>query len=122
LLGVQVQDLNSQSPNTPSQIAPVNSGAVVIGVQGNTGATDAGLKEGDVITSVDGKAIADSSALHLALTVYHPGDSVKVVWVDANGATLVASDKDLEKAAAGVATAEMGVEALSVWIRQRVRM
>ena len=42
LLGVQVQDLNSPNAATPSQIAPVNSGALVTGVQGNTGATPRG--------------------------------------------------------------------------------
>lgn len=39
----------------------------------------------------------------------------------ANGGTLVATDRDLEKVASAVGAAEMGVEELAVWIRQRLR-
>ena len=40
----------------------------------------------------------------------------------ANGASLTATDKDLESIAASVASAEVGVEALAIWIRQRLRI
>jgi death-on-curing protein len=40
----------------------------------------------------------------------------------ANGASLTATDKDLESIAAGVGAAEVGIEALAVWIRQRLRV
>jgi death-on-curing protein len=39
----------------------------------------------------------------------------------ANGATLQATDRDLERVATSVASAELSVEALAVWIRQRLR-
>jgi prophage maintenance system killer protein len=43
------------------------------------------------------------------------------VFLIANGATLQATDRDLERVAASVASAELPVEALAVWIRQRLR-
>ncbi len=79
LLGVDVQDVTAGS-------GPVSSGAAVVGVQANTGADSAGIQTGDTLTSLDGKSIADSAALRLALVKFHPGDSVSVGWVDASGA------------------------------------
>ena len=85
LLGVNVTNASDGDPNgNCSQIA-VSSGALVTNVQSNSGASSAGIQSCDVITSVADKSVADSNALHLALTVYHPGDSVKIGWVDANG-------------------------------------
>lgn len=79
LLGVDVQDVQAGA-------GPVSSGAAVVGVQANTGADSAGIQTGDTLTSLDGKSIADSAALRLALVKFHPGDSVSVGWVDASGA------------------------------------
>ncbi len=85
LLGVQVDDLNGQAQAT--------SGALVTGVQGNTGAKDAGIKGGDVLVSVNGTPVADSASLRLALAKFHPGDSVNVGWVDTAGGHHTASVK-----------------------------
>ncbi|MDP9336876.1 MAG: trypsin-like peptidase domain-containing protein [Actinomycetota bacterium] len=78
LLGVQVQNVDGQN-------AAVSSGALVVGVQDNTGASAAGMQTGDVIVSLDGKPIANSAALRLALVKFHPGESVSVGWVDSTG-------------------------------------
>jgi len=78
LLGVQVIDNNGQN-------APVSTGALVQSVQANTGASDAGMQDGDVLVAIDGKAVADSAALRNALAPHHPGDSVRVGWVDSTG-------------------------------------
>ncbi len=86
LIGVQVQDINGQT-------APISSGALVVGVQDNTGASAAGMKTGDVLVSVDGKPIANSAALRLILVKLHPGDSVSVGWVDSTGTRHDASIK-----------------------------
>jgi S1-C subfamily serine protease len=80
LLGVRVSDVDSQGAN-----APVNSGALVIGVEGSSAAGSAGIKTGDVVVSVDSRSIADQNGLHLALTRYQPGDQVRVGWVDTAG-------------------------------------
>ncbi len=78
LLGVQVQDLNGQN-------SPATSGALVVGVQPNTGAADAGIQTNDVLTTLNGKPISNSASLRLGLVKFHPGDSVSVGWVDASG-------------------------------------
>jgi S1-C subfamily serine protease len=78
LLGVQVEDINGQS-------APVGSGALVVGVQNGSGADQQGIHDGSVVTEVNGKPVTDSASLRAALSHFHAGDSVKVVWVDSAG-------------------------------------
>jgi S1-C subfamily serine protease len=78
LLGVQIEDLNGQS-------APVSSGAFVEQVQSDSGADHAGIEAGAVVTEVDGKPVTDSTSLRAALSHFHSGESVKVVWVDSSG-------------------------------------
>jgi S1-C subfamily serine protease len=85
LLGVRVSSPDQVSPTAPFNVAPVNSGAVVVQVEPNSAASDVGMQAGDVIVGVDTKNVDDQNALHLALTEFHPGDKVPVTWVDANG-------------------------------------
>ena len=54
MLGVQAQ-------NVDGTLRPSTSGALVVGVQDGTGAAAAGLKQDDVIVSINGKTIADDS-------------------------------------------------------------
>src|SRR5262249_14501483 len=61
------------------------SGAAVGGVVDREPAQQAGLQAADVITSLDGHAIDSATALPHLLVAYHPGDSVTLRWVDANG-------------------------------------
>ena len=77
MLGIQAQKVDGTSAST--------SGALVVGVQDGTGAAAAGLKQDDVIVSINGKTIADDSALRDALSHLHPGESVDVGWVDSAG-------------------------------------
>jgi S1-C subfamily serine protease len=93
LLGVRVSDIDNQSLTLPGNVAPVDSGALVIGVEGTSAAGSAGIKTGDVVVSVDGTSITDQNGLHLALTKYQPGDQVRVGWVDTSGAQHAASVK-----------------------------
>jgi S1-C subfamily serine protease len=76
LLGVQVQ---------PGQRA------AVVAVQPGSPADSAGLAAGDVIVSVAGTTISSAADLHSALATYHPGDSVRIGWVDGNGQQRVAT-------------------------------
>jgi putative serine protease PepD len=55
-----------------------NSGAKVASLAGNGPAVGAGLKVGDVITSVDGKAVANSASLATLVGQHKPGDTVSV--------------------------------------------
>jgi putative serine protease PepD len=51
-------------------------GAKVSSVESNSAAAKAGLKAGDVVTAVDGRAIPDSDSLVAAVRSYRPGDKV----------------------------------------------
>jgi S1-C subfamily serine protease len=87
LLGVEVRDASSQSQfgDGNSNVAPVDSGALVVGVSDGSAASDAGIEVGDVIVKVDGTTIDGQNALHLALVKYHPGDHATIEWVDTSG-------------------------------------
>jgi S1-C subfamily serine protease len=83
-LGVSIQ---------PASSAAGTSGAAVAGVQGGTPAASAGLAAGDTIVSVDGHPVTSPSDLTAQLSAHHPGDTVKVGWVDQNGANHSATVK-----------------------------
>jgi len=65
--------------------APTTAGAVVGGVVPGTGAAEAGLAAGDVITAVDGAAVSDPASLSAAVAAHAPGDEVTLTVVDAAG-------------------------------------
>jgi S1-C subfamily serine protease len=73
------------------QIAPDSglggstSGAQVADVVAGSAAERAGIQTGDVVTALDGHAVASAAALHAAVSAHQPGDSVKVAWTDAAG-------------------------------------
>lgn len=67
------------------------SGADIAGVVTNGPAQEAGLAEGDVITSLGGKHIDSANALTNAISIYHPGDKVQVGWTDSSGQTHTAT-------------------------------
>ena len=48
-------------------------------------AEGAGIRTGDVVTTVDGHAVASATALHDAMSNHKPGDRVRVAWTDSNG-------------------------------------
>jgi S1-C subfamily serine protease len=61
------------------------TGAAVAGVVTNGPAQEAGIAQGDTITSLGGKSISSANDLTNAMGIYHPGDKVQVGWTDANG-------------------------------------
>jgi S1-C subfamily serine protease len=65
---------------------PVNSGALICDVVPGTPAQNAGLVEGDVITSVNGQSVADANGLTNLLAGDHPGNQVSIGYVDQNNA------------------------------------
>jgi len=60
-------------------------GAPVSGVVSGSPAESAGLARGDVIQSLNAKAVDSATTLTTLLDAQHPGDKVSVGWVDANG-------------------------------------
>jgi S1-C subfamily serine protease len=70
---------------TPTTIAPVSSGTLIIGSICKTPADAAGMEAGDVITAVNGKAVGSPNSLLSVLSAYKPGDSVTITWVNLSG-------------------------------------
>jgi S1-C subfamily serine protease len=61
------------------------SGATVAGTVSGSAAAQAGLTEGDVITSVAGHTITSPTGVSSALAKHHPGDKVSISWTDQTG-------------------------------------
>ncbi|WP_407403425.1 trypsin-like peptidase domain-containing protein [Chryseobacterium sp.] len=86
----------------------VGSGMYVSGFSNKSGAEDAGLKIGDIITKIDGNAITDFADLSVAVGSKRPGDRVQITYLrdgkenittatlkDQNGGTSSRSKSDL---------------------------
>jgi len=76
---------NNSQLSPPARIAPASTGVVIIADFCGTAVTDAGLAPGDVITSVNGKAVSTPDSLRNLTANYHPGDTVSIGWKDVNG-------------------------------------
>ena len=75
-LGVQIQPITSGIAESLGLKS--SHGALVDEAQANSPAAEAGVKSGDVITSVDGKPIEDSRELARQIAALAPGSSVKL--------------------------------------------
>ena len=62
----------------------VTSGAYVSSVVSGSGADNAGIQQGDIITEFDGEAVTSSSELTLDVRKKNPGDKVSVKLVRGN--------------------------------------
>jgi S1-C subfamily serine protease len=80
LLGVSTADADGQV-----------SGAAVTGVIADGPAQRAGVATGDVIRSVDGQGVDSARALTSVLDTHHPGDEIRVAWVDRAGRSRTAT-------------------------------
>ncbi|MBB6611325.1 Do family serine endopeptidase [Pontibacter sp. Tf4] len=79
LLGANIQEIDAAFAKEKG-LKTLN-GVYVARVTENSGAQDAGLKEGDVITAINGVAISKSSQLLEQIARYRPGDKVKVAYM-----------------------------------------
>lgn len=84
LLGVVVQDAAARGRSATTR-GSVVSGVVITGVMAGTPGAQSGLAAGDVILSLDATAVNSPTTLTTLLSSHHPGDSVRLVWVDASG-------------------------------------
>ena len=73
-LGVNVQELSSQL----ADYFGVDDGVLVSSVDAESVAADAGLQAGDVITSVDGRVVEDSTDLRRRLTAVDSGEELSI--------------------------------------------
>ena len=67
-----------------TQAAPNGAGVAVVNINDGSAAADAGLRAGDVITSIDDVAIATPDSLATVIAEHQPGDQVDVTY-DRNG-------------------------------------
>ncbi len=65
--------------------ASAASGATIGNVVSGTAAAGAGLQAGDVITSLNGHAVASAADVSAALVGANPGDQVSIGWTDQSG-------------------------------------
>jgi serine protease Do len=87
-LGAHVEPLGDQL----ADYFGVKSGVLVMSVTADSPAAKAGLKAGDVITAIDGKDVADPSALSEQLRAAKPGQDVEIGIVrDRKAASLKAT-------------------------------
>ncbi|HEX3389633.1 MAG TPA: trypsin-like peptidase domain-containing protein [Streptosporangiaceae bacterium] len=61
------------------------TGATVAGVVPGSAAAQAGLTQGDVITSVAGQTITSPTGVSSVLVNHHPGDKISIGWTDQSG-------------------------------------
>jgi Do/DeqQ family serine protease len=77
MLGIVMQDVNdaiAKKLNLKSL-----DGVLVVGVSPNGVAGKEGIKEGDVITHINGMAISNGSALQEQITRYRPGQQIEII-------------------------------------------
>ena len=79
ILGVHIRDVDGFMANEFG--LPNTNGVMILTVSPEGGAHDAGLSEGDVIKSINGHAVNSSAELQELISLYHPGDTVKVVYL-----------------------------------------
>jgi S1-C subfamily serine protease len=63
----------------------------VAGVVTGSAAAQAGLAQGDVITSVAGHTVTSSTGVSSALAQHHPGDKISISWTDQAGQSQTAT-------------------------------
>ncbi|HEX6453386.1 MAG TPA: trypsin-like peptidase domain-containing protein [Trebonia sp.] len=61
------------------------SGVMLAGAAPGTAAANAGLTEGDTVTSVAGQQVNSSTDIQHTLIGYHPGDKISIGWTDVDG-------------------------------------
>ncbi|HEY1643793.1 MAG TPA: trypsin-like peptidase domain-containing protein [Streptosporangiaceae bacterium] len=76
---------NSLDVGIPAKVAPVSSGALILGDLCGTPSATAGIIAGDVITSVNGHAVSTPSSLTGVMQNYRPGAKISVTWSKPSG-------------------------------------
>jgi S1-C subfamily serine protease len=79
---------NAAYAGIPENIAPVSSGALVLGALCDSPAAAAGLTAGDVITAAAGRPVSSPASLTAILTRIPAGTKVTVSWVTPAGQTV----------------------------------
>ncbi len=75
-LGARLQSVTPEIARTMGLARP--SGALIADVWPDSAAARAGLKQGDLVISVDGAPVVDAAALNYAVATHRPGEAVRI--------------------------------------------
>jgi len=75
-LGARLQSVTPEIAKASG--LPTPSGAMIADVWPGGAAARAGLKQGDIVTSVDGAPVVDAAALNYAFGTHRPGDTLRI--------------------------------------------
>ncbi len=81
LLGVRIQNVSPELADYLGKTFPVEQGVYVGEVNENSAGKEAGLKEGDIITAIDGKAVHNVANLQELVARKRPGDKIDVEYI-----------------------------------------
>lgn len=81
LLGVQIQNVSPELADVLDKSFPVEQGVYVGGVNENSAGQAAGLKEGDIIIGIDGRAVNNVANLQELVARKRPGDKIDVEYI-----------------------------------------
>jgi S1-C subfamily serine protease len=84
-IGVTFDSIDSPAAAVQLGLPPDTRGAAVIAVFAGSPAAKAGLREGDVVVSIDGQAVRSTGEVSKALRALDPGDSVVLEVIDPAG-------------------------------------
>ncbi|MCM1521051.1 MAG: Do family serine endopeptidase [Muribaculaceae bacterium] len=83
VLGVSIIDLTAETAKE-HDITAVTKGVYVAAVSERSSAREAGIKEGDVITAVNGVPTNNTAQLQEQVAKYRPGDKISVTYIRDN--------------------------------------
>ena len=79
VLGVQIADITNELAKEKN--LTTLKGAYIAGVQDNSSAADAGLKEGDIITAINNQNVNSVAELQEQVSRYRPGNDIKINYI-----------------------------------------
>ena len=82
MLGIVMQPVSTLEKKTQEELKlNSNNGVYIVEVSKGGAAEEAGLKQGDVITAIDGQRITDSASVQEKVNNYHPGDKAVITYI-----------------------------------------
>ena len=79
ILGISMQNLDDKKASELKLSSP--NGVYIADVAKGSAAEKAGVKKGDVLTAIDGKAVKDGASVQEMITRYHPGDEATLTII-----------------------------------------
>lgn len=79
LLGISIKNVDARLSEKENLY--VVEGVFIAGITENSGAKEAGLREGDVIIAIDGQKVRNMSRLQELVAIHRPGDKIEVVFL-----------------------------------------